>query len=376
MADSLKTEVAIIGGGIVGVCAALHIAQRGHRVTLLEKAFVGSKASGVNFGGCRTNTRALGELPLSLRSQEYWHQLNEYAGHWCDYRVSGHLDVTHSDADLAVLEDWAKAASAYGIKPEMLTQRQLQERFPYLSKKMVGGSFVADNGSANPRLVMPYLALRARNAGAVIIEQSPVKAVDVGPHGFKLHTETGLTVSAEKVIHSTGGYAGRTAATLFGEEYPVEPIIAQMFVSEPIGVKIDPVMDYQFAGRYLYVRQVERGNILVGRGSGVFDFETDRTSFVPVNMFNGSAVASQFIPELEGINIIRCWGGLDGAMPDWMPVIDFSPTIPNLIHAFGGSGHGFQLGPATGAVLAELALDGRTPTDISQLKADRFAKPN
>lgn len=372
MSETIETEFAIIGGGIAGVSAALFIAARDRKVVLLEKDFVGSKASGVNFGGCRTNGRDLPELPLSLRAQTYWHRFDEIAGHWCDYRMTGHLDIAHDEQNLAVFERWAGDAAQHGVKAEMISARQLQARFPYISRRIHGGCFVADNGSANPRLVMPNLARRARANGATIIEYAPVIAVDAADQAFTLHTNAGHRIKARTVIHATGGYAALTANALFGETFPVEQIIPQMMVSEPIGVRIDPVLDYQLGGRSLYLRQVERGNILFGRGSGSFDNNTDRASYHAINMFNGSAVAANVIPALEGINIIRTWGGLDGAMPDDLPVMGFSKTIPNLIHGFGFSGHGFQLGPASGAVLAELALDGCTETDISGFKVDRF----
>ena len=70
--------------------------------------------------------------------------------------------------------------------------------------------------------------------------------------------------------------------------------------------------------------------------------------------------------------VIRSWSGLDGEMPDHIPVIGPSLTLPRLLHAFGFSGHGFQLGPAVGEVLAELVVDGETPTDIKAFALARF----
>jgi sarcosine oxidase subunit beta len=62
-------------------------------------------------------------------------------------------------------------------------------------------------------------------------------------------------------------------------------------------------------------------------------------------------------------------------MPDGLPVIGASPSTPNLFHAFGFSGHGFQLGPAVGAVLAELSLEGGSPTSLDGLSMTRFGEP-
>ena len=79
-----------------------------------------------------------------------------------------------------------------------------------------------------------------------------------------------------------------------------------------------------------------------------------------------------FIPAVAHLAVIRSWSGIDGSMPDDRPVLGPSPSVPGLFHAFGFSGHGFQLGPAVGEVLADLVLAGHTETDISGLSPLRF----
>jgi len=369
--ETLETEVAIIGGGIAGVCAAYHVAQRDRKVIVLEKDFAGSKASGVNFGGTRTNGRAEGEIPLSLRAKKIWNNFEKFSGSWCDYKPGGHLEVSHEAPGLDFMEKWSAMAKGYGVKSSLLTPAQIRKKFPYISDKMIGGCLVEDDGSANPRLVMPTLVKAARKLGADIRERSPVTEVEHGENGFIIYTSSGLKIKAQKLINAAGGWGGKIAE-IFGDIFPAEALASQMMISEPIGVKIDHVLDFCLNGRFLYFRQVERGNILFGRGSGDVDLEKGRAYFLPQNCFDGSAVASSFIPDLKGINILRCWGGIDGFLPDSSPVLGFSENVPNLIHGFGFSGHGFQLGPASGAVLAELALDGKTETPIDAFSAKRF----
>lgn len=98
-----------------------------------------------------------------------------------------------------------------------------------------------------------------------------------------------------------------------------------------------------------------------------------RAHVLPESIFTGTHVANHFIPALRGLNIIRTWSGIDGLMPDEMPVMGCSEKVPGLVHGFGFSGHGFQFGPASGAVLCELALDGTTATQIEAFKPGRFA---
>jgi len=147
-----------------------------------------------------------------------------------------------------------------------------------------------------------------------------------------------------------------------------------MVVSEPLPYRIRGTVDCEVGGRYLYIRQIPRGNVLFGRGPGRVDLEAERAFVIPQNTFNASNIALGLVPFLKPYHIIRTWSGIEGKMPDSLPVLDFSPRVPGLIHAFGFSGHGFQLGPGTGAVLAELALDGRTGTNIVGFQIGRFAK--
>ncbi len=86
------------------------------------------------------------------------------------------------------------------------------------------------------------------------------------------------------------------------------------------------------------------------------------------------ARAVEIIPHLADAMIIRCWTGIDGGMPDALPVLGPSRTTSGLIHAFGFSGHGFMLGPAIGAILSELVLDGRTDVPLEAFDIGRFAR--
>jgi sarcosine oxidase subunit beta len=79
------------------------------------------------------------------------------------------------------------------------------------------------------------------------------------------------------------------------------------------------------------------------------------------------------VPALADAHVIRTWSGLDGEMPDHIPVIGFSSTTPRLVHAFGFSGHGFQLGPVVGLIIAELIAEGATASPIAPFDIARFS---
>jgi len=104
MKERVDVDVAIVGGGIAGCCAALRMRRSGLSVCLLEKGAVGSQASGVNFGGVRQQGRDFAELPLSRRSRELWGRLPELVGSDCEFVASGHIKLARSDADVEALD--------------------------------------------------------------------------------------------------------------------------------------------------------------------------------------------------------------------------------------------------------------------------------
>ncbi len=119
-------------------------------------------------------------------------------------------------------------------------------------------------------------------------------------------------------------------------------------------------------------RQIPRGNVIFGGGRGFGDWEQWRSRpSTPVTL---AAVPKllDLVPAFRDALVIRSWSGIDGETPDKLPVIGHSPTTAGLIHAFGFSGAGFQLGPVMGEVLAELALKGEASTPIDAFRADRF----
>jgi sarcosine oxidase subunit beta len=366
------TQVLIIGGGIVGASAALFLAERGVPVIVLEKDTAGSKASGVNFGGLRINGREAAELPLSMRAREFWGRIRERVGHDCEVEFDGHLEVTHDERKIAVMERWVTMAREHGLRPEMLTAEQLRERYPWLSHALVGGCLMREDGSGNPRLAAPLIAAAARRAGADLREHAAAAYAEHDDSGFRVTTASGEEFRARVLINAAGAWGGKIAE-MFGDQVPLLTLAPQMVVSEPLPYRIKGIVDCEVGGRYLYIRQIRRGNVLFGRGPGKVDLQASRAFVIPQNSFNASNIALDLVPFLRPYHIIRTWSGVEGKMPDSLPVLDFSPRVPGLIHAFGFSGHGFQLGPGTGAVLAELAMVGRSSTDIAGFRIGRFA---
>ena len=168
----IKTDVAIMGGGIVGASAALALRRMGLQVALLERDLCGSRSSGVNYGGVRRQGRPLNQLALAQRAHRIWADLPKLIGTDGEYQRTGHFKIARSEADLAALEQYRAQSQAFDLGIDMLSGSRLRAQCPWLGGKAVGGSLCAEDGQANPRLVSPAFALAAQRAGAHIFKNS------------------------------------------------------------------------------------------------------------------------------------------------------------------------------------------------------------
>ena len=368
----MRADALVLGGGIVGASVALHLRQRWLSAILIERDRVGQRASGVNFGGVRQQGRALAELPLTRRARKIWSDLPRLIGIDGEFVVGGHLRLGRSESDMAVIEQHCRATADHGLHFELLGRNAVMARFPWLGNVVQGGSFCAEDGQANPRVISPAFAEAARRAGAEIHEGVQIVAGGAEPGGFFLAARDGSEYRAPRLFNCAGAWAGAVAGW-FGEAVTIKPEAPQVVVTEPIAHRIDPVLGV--VGGDLYLRQVTRGNVIFGGGEGTISEDWLRSRPKPDTAHAACRAAVAIVPHLKEANIIRIWTGVDGDTADGSPVVGRSSRHDGLFHAFGFCGHGFQLGPAAGAALVDLAVDGHCETDISGLGIGRFLEP-
>jgi sarcosine oxidase subunit beta len=366
----LSCDVAIVGGGIVGCSAALALRKLGKSVILIERDLCGSRSSGVNYGGVRRQGRSLIQLPLAQRAHAIWAKLPELLGAACEYTRSGHLKIARSEADLASLIAYQEKAEHFGLGLQIYSGHQLRELYPWLSERVVGGSLCAEDGHANPRLVSPAFARAASQAGAQLMENTQVIDIEYSNTGFTLNTSTDQIIKAPVLLNCAGAWASFVAEK-FNEAVPMVAAHPTMAVTEPLPVFMSLSLGVQGGG--IYARQTQRGNCVIGGSRGfALDELRARPSREAIQLVLARSV--ELLPQLKHANIIRTWSGTEGYLPDHEPVIGPSRTTPGLFHGFGFAGAGFQIGPAVGEVLSELATQGKTSTPIDGFSISRFPR--
>ena len=147
MSAAVKTDVIVVGGGIMGAATAFFLRKRGRSVALIERGLIGQQASGVNFGNVRRQGRFLPQLPLANRAREVWGRLNELLGEDAEFLPSGHLRVAYTDEMTGNLHTYAREAHHYGLELEIISGNALRERFPFLGPDVRAGSYSPLDGT-------------------------------------------------------------------------------------------------------------------------------------------------------------------------------------------------------------------------------------
>jgi sarcosine oxidase subunit beta len=370
-----QADVIIVGGGIMGAATAFFLRQRGRSVILLERGLVGQQASGTNFGNVRRQGRFLPQLPLANRSREIWGTLPELIGHDVEFLMSGHIRVCYREEQADQFEIYAKEASHYGLKLELVRGAELKARFPFLGPEVLAGSYSEKDGHANPRLAAPAFGRAAARLGTQIVENTEIATVEKEGAEFRATSTDGRTFRAPVLLVTAGAW-GSLLSEQFGEPVPIAVHGPQMAVTEPTTYGIRPVVGVSspHIEEVAYFRQIARGNIVIGgcaRGPAYPDVR--RAYVLPQNTLLQFRQLHRLAPALARLNIIRVWSGIEGYMPDDRPVMGASGNVSGLYYAFGFCGHGFQLGPGVGDTMAELIDTGSTSTPLEPFDIRRFA---
>jgi sarcosine oxidase subunit beta len=375
MSTPERADVLVIGGGIMGAAASFFLRRRGRSVILVERGCVGQQASGTNFGNVRRQGRYLPQLPLANRSRELWGRLPELLGEDAEFLPTGHIRVCYRQEQVGVLEAYARDARAYDLELELVSANALRDRFPFLGREVVAGSFSPHDGHANPRLAAPAFGRAAVRAGARLFETTEIAAVSKDGEDFLAESAGGQKFRAPLMLITAGAW-GEKLSRQFGEPVPLATQGPQMAVTEPAPYGITPVVGVStpVAHEVVYLRQIPRGNVIFGGGiRGPASADTCRASVLPQNTLAQLVQLRRLVPALARLAVIRVWSGVESYLPDDRPIMGPSGRIPGLYYAFGFCGHGFQLGPGVGDVMAELIATGRTTTPIEPFAITRFA---
>jgi sarcosine oxidase, subunit beta len=372
-------DVVIIGGGIVGSSIAWHLTEAGCRnVLVLEReSSQGKGSTGKSMGGVRAQFSTPVNVQMSLYSIPFYANFEERLGHPSGYRNQGYLFVATKESHLAYLRANFDRQRALGLTTvELVTAKEIAAMLPLLrSDDILGGSFCRTDGFVDPYSAMNGFVSRAAEQGATLRKKTEVTGIVRDERGISgVETNDG-GISTRTVVNAAGAWAAQIAQFV-GIELPVEPLRRMLVPSEPFTdfphsspMVIDMSNGFHF-------RPEGRGFLLAWNDPE----ETPgyKTDFEPAFIEKILTHAASRVPVFENlaVNPKRCWAGLYEMTPDHHAILGPVESVPGLYLANGFSGHGVMHAPATGKIVADLILHGKTAVvdDVSVLGFDRFAK--
>jgi len=362
-------DAIVIGGGLHGCSAALHLAMRGVKVLVIEKDRVGRHASSANAGGVRRLGRALPEVPLSVASAEMWQQMEDLVDDDCGFVSSYQVKLALSDTHMDQLRSRVLEVRGIGFEhEEIIDQKTLRDLVPAVSPECIGAIAVYGDGFANPFQTIQAFHHKCERLGVGFHEGDCVEKIERSNNDWSVHTKKNV-FTAHYLVNCAGAWGGQVAAML-GDELPVTAGAPMLMITEKMPPFFDGVAGAQ--GVPLSFKQFPNGTVLIGGGHvGEADAATNTTELNLPGLATYAATAQRFFPIMENAKIIRCWAGIEGFMPDGIPVIGRGHA-DNVFHSVGYSAHGYQMGPICGKLISELILDRATTLPIESFNAKRF----
>jgi sarcosine oxidase, subunit beta len=371
-------EVVIIGGGIVGSSVAYHLTAAGCKdVLVVERETAQGKGStGKSMGGVRAQFSTPVNIQMSLYSIPFYASFDERLGYPAGYRPQGYLFCATEEKHLAYLRTNYEKQVSLGLKNvRLIPAGEIRSMFPQLrSDDIVGGSFCSTDGFVDPYSAMNGFMGWASDHGAKLWKNTQVTGIQLDAQGISGVETTRGFVSTRKVVNAAGAWAA-SVARMVSLDLPVEPLRRMLVPTEPFD---------QFPHTAPMIIDMSNGFHFRPEALGFLLAWNDpeetpgyKTDFEPTFIEKVLTRAADRVPIFENlaVNPKRAWAGLYEMTPDHHPILGEAPGVPGFFLANGFSGHGVMHAPATGKILSDLILTGKTDlVDVSLLGLSRFAE--
>ena len=414
-----ESHTVIIGGGIVGICAAYFLARRGAAVTLLEQDTIDDGASTGNAGLISIGHAPIPRPGLTLKAikwmfdstspiyipprldldlmrwfwgfrracgrKQFRHSMDILTAHGrpagecirqlveeekldCEYRPRGQMDVFRTEEGLKEGEKEAAMMRDYGYEVEVLDGDELRHREPAFRDDVIGAVLFKDRAFANPGKFITELADRARQRGAVIREPNEVvKLLIENGRCAGAVTRNGERIRGDAVILAAGSWTTSLLRQV-GLSIPMQPAKGyHVNLSQP-----EPCMETACvcAERFVAVTPMAGGLRLAGtlELSGI----NHRIVQQRVDMLRRGA--RLYLRGIDETRITEQWCGLRPCIADGLPIVGWAGKVDRLFIATGHAMMGFALGPLAGRIACECVLGDEPSVDITGLRADRFGR--
>lgn len=373
-----RSDVAVVGGGIVGLCTAGLLARSGRAVTVLDEWDFGGTTANAGSLHVQMQSRFMrlypdqvprleASLPHYPRAVAAWKELQAELGADFELKQTGGLMVAEDAAGFEFLRRKCARERGLGLDVDMLDRKELLEIAPYLNPAVHGAELCRDEGKLNPLAANAAIRDWVLGLGVRLSGGSRVLAVERGSRGFVLKLRERQYLAGEVVLAAAAGT--RPLAAGLGIDIPTEGEPLHMNITEPAPPLVGHLV--QHADRQITLKQLGTGQIVIGGGwpAGVGG-RRDGPVVLAESLIANSTLAQYLAPGIAGLRIIRTWSGYN-TTTDGASVLGAVEGVPGLYVAIPGDA-GYTLAPYIARALANLIVSGDAGMDLAPFSPMRF----
>ncbi|MDD4570206.1 MAG: FAD-dependent oxidoreductase [Tepidanaerobacteraceae bacterium] len=384
-----STDVVVIGGGVIGCSVAYQLAKKGVSVTLIEENDIASGTSGACDKAVLLQSKNPGlHLKMALEGVKLFPDLRKELDMDIEYKNDGGMIVIYTEEQWKVMEQFVQRQNKLGLEVQLLDRDRARERQPAFSKDIIGSTYSPMDGEVNPIYLTLGFFRGAKKYGAKAILGTKVK--DIKLEKGRVHSViTGSgNILTRHVVNACGVYAP-FIGTMVGLDIPIIPRRGQIIVTEPVAslihgdvncaryitAKFRPELlgndEASRLGIGLSLGQTKNGNILIGGTREFVGYHKHTTHRALRAVLKH---ATNLVPALKDISIIRSFAGLRPYTPDGLPILGKVRQIEGFYMAAGHEGDGIALSAITGKLLCDVITDNKMTIDIdmNKLSLERF----
>ncbi len=345
-------KVAVVGGGIAGLSAAYFLAKGGAEVSVFEQKYLLYGASGRNSGGLTAQLNSEPLIKLALRSLELYDILQSEVGFNFLLRRDGYVKVAGKE-DEDRLDEEVKLQKKAGVKVKVVDPEFVKGLFPDINTEAFSiASYLSDGGVVFPWPVVWGLAKGCRDLGVQIYDYCPVTVETEGREVVGVRAN-GELIRADYVVNAAGAWSVEISKQA-GVELDNRIFKEEICVTESLKPYLNPYILDISSG--VYLSQSMRGEIVGGIIGNESALDTKSSLDFLVRY---AKRATELVPKLRGLSVLRQWAGVYDAGRRGLPVIG-ETEIRGFVQLNGFGRHGMSLAPAAGEGVAELLLKGKS----------------
>ena len=376
-----ETDVAIVGGGLLGVCCAYWLARMGATVTVLEQQAIAGGATGRNSGLVIPTTAEPYDQAVNRLGPPIAADVRRLAGEGarlleqivaeeqlsCGYRPGGFLQLALGDQDAAQCRAEIDLAAQHGFEAAWLDRDTVQSCLGTRLRDTIAGAMLLPGATTNSVALVDGILTAARRHGARVFTGIRVTAVRPNDRHTVLDTTRG-TLRARVVVAAVNAWLSDLVPVL---RTVIRPVQGQLIATSPMPHMFPCGMAAQLTSHGEYWQQQAGGTILLGGCRSVAPPPADplvQRAQPEVHQALEHVLPTLF-PDIGGIGVQRGWAGAMAFTPDWIPVVD---EVAESVWAIGGfCGHGMPFGASIGRILAAHLVNGSPLAEVVHLGLHR-----